>query len=461
VVRYEHANPGDLVHIDTKKLGRIERMSHRVTGNRRDTAVGGGWEFLFVAVDDNSRIAFTDLYPDERKPSAIQFVENTLAYFGSLGVRIRAVLTDNGPAFRSKAFRHACARLGLKQRFTRAYRPQTQRQGRALHPIGAAGMGIRGRLQPLIRARADARTLATSLAKSDYVRNLLWKHKDKGGFEAALEELQTAFAGGDKAKKPELDVLQSAMAAMFQDMNAGFFAYQDWEFTNDRQRMLRGFLPKFDAIFTLNQDVLVEHHYVSMDVSLLSDGRWRGSQLPGMQPIQNDEDGRFRWSRWNWHPLPKDKFVVDPRTQPLYKLHGSSNWTGDQGGPLLIIGGNKAHAIESHQVLAWYFEEFRRWLSERQPKLMVIGYSFRDEHINDAIVEAVQKHGLKLFLIDPAGTDLVKPLNPSYGGAVHGKPTELEEAFKCAIIGASRRPLREIFHEDHTVEFNKVQRFFK
>jgi transposase InsO family protein len=125
VVRYEHEKPGDLVHIDTKKLGRIERMSHRITGNRRDTAAGAGWEYLFVAIDDHSRIGFTDLYPDERKASAIQFLENTVAYFRSLGVRLRAVLTDNGSAFRSKAFRRACARLGLKQRFTRAYRPQT------------------------------------------------------------------------------------------------------------------------------------------------------------------------------------------------------------------------------------------------------------------------------------------------------------------------------------------------
>jgi transposase InsO family protein len=124
VVRYEHENPGDLVHIDTKKLGRIERMGKRIAGSSR-TSVRAGWEYLFVAVDDHSRIGFTDLYPDERKPSAIQFLENTVAYFRSLGVRPRAVLTDNGSAFRSKAFRQACVRLGLKQRFTRAYRPQT------------------------------------------------------------------------------------------------------------------------------------------------------------------------------------------------------------------------------------------------------------------------------------------------------------------------------------------------
>ena len=125
IMRYEHERPGDLLHIDTKKLGRIERMSHRITGNRRDSVDGAGWEFLFVAVDDHARISFTDLYPDERHDSAVQFLQNTVAYFRSLGVRLKRVLTDNGSAFRSKAFSVACQRLGLKHSFTRPYRPQT------------------------------------------------------------------------------------------------------------------------------------------------------------------------------------------------------------------------------------------------------------------------------------------------------------------------------------------------
>ena len=125
IVRYEHEHPGDLVHIDIKKLGRIEGVGHRITGNPRDCSRGAGWEFLFVAVDDHSRVSFTDLYPDERKGSAMQFLENTIAYLRSLGVSVRGILTDNGSAFRSKQFRQTCARLGLKHRFTRAYRPQT------------------------------------------------------------------------------------------------------------------------------------------------------------------------------------------------------------------------------------------------------------------------------------------------------------------------------------------------
>jgi len=125
VVRYEHERPGDLIHIDTKKLGRIHRPGHRVTGDRSSRRDGTGWEFLFVAVDDHARIGFTDVYPDECAGSAVQFLRNTAAYFRSLGVTVRRVLTDNGGTFRSKDFATACERLGIKHRFTRAYRPQT------------------------------------------------------------------------------------------------------------------------------------------------------------------------------------------------------------------------------------------------------------------------------------------------------------------------------------------------
>jgi transposase InsO family protein len=125
VQRYEHAAPGDMLHIDTKKLGRIERRSHRVTGNRRDSVEGAGWEMLFVAIDDHARIAFTQMHPDERFPSAVAFLRAAVAYYRGLGISIQRLLTDNGSAFRSTAFRAACVELGIRQKFTRAYRPQT------------------------------------------------------------------------------------------------------------------------------------------------------------------------------------------------------------------------------------------------------------------------------------------------------------------------------------------------
>ncbi len=125
VVRYEHGAPGDMLHIDTKKLGRIVRPSHRVTGNRRDSVDGAGWETLFVAIDDHARIAFTDMHPDEKVPQAVQFLRNAVDYYASLGVKIRRLLTDNGAAFRSRDFARVCIELGIQHKFTRPYRPQT------------------------------------------------------------------------------------------------------------------------------------------------------------------------------------------------------------------------------------------------------------------------------------------------------------------------------------------------
>ena len=124
-VRYEHEYPGDLLHIDTKKLGRIVRMGHRITGDPRDRVDGAGWEFLFVAVDDHARIGFTQIHPDECQDSAVAFLGASHAYFAGLGVTLRRVLTDNGSAFRSKAFAAACRKLRIKHSFTRPYRPQT------------------------------------------------------------------------------------------------------------------------------------------------------------------------------------------------------------------------------------------------------------------------------------------------------------------------------------------------
>ena len=124
VVRYEHERPGDLIHIDTKKLGRIVRMGKRIPGSSHNP-IKAGWEYLFVAIDDHARIGFTDMYPDETKASAAQFLRNTVAYFHSLGVKPKRILTDNGSYFRSKLFAATCRALKLKHSFTRPYRPQT------------------------------------------------------------------------------------------------------------------------------------------------------------------------------------------------------------------------------------------------------------------------------------------------------------------------------------------------
>jgi transposase InsO family protein len=125
VQRYERESTGELLHIDIKKLGRIERAGHRITGTREGRVQGAGWEFLFVAVDDHSRIAFTQMYPDERKESAASFLQAAVAYYARLGVRVQRLITDNGASFHSKPFVQACRDLSISQKFTRSYRPQT------------------------------------------------------------------------------------------------------------------------------------------------------------------------------------------------------------------------------------------------------------------------------------------------------------------------------------------------
>ena len=125
IVRYQRDRPGDLIHLDVKKLGRIGGVGHRITGDRRGQKKGIGWEFLHVCVDDASRLAYTEILPDERKESAVAFLERAIAWFASLGVTVERVMTDNGSAYRSHAFRKACEAAHLKHKRTKPYTPRT------------------------------------------------------------------------------------------------------------------------------------------------------------------------------------------------------------------------------------------------------------------------------------------------------------------------------------------------
>jgi transposase InsO family protein len=123
--RYEKARPGELVHIDVKKLVRIERAGHRVTGNRRGSRKGIGWEYVHVCVDDATRLAYVEVLPDEKAVTAAGFLRRAVAHYAAYGIRVRKVLTDNGPAYISIVHKLACATLGLKHGRTRPYRPRT------------------------------------------------------------------------------------------------------------------------------------------------------------------------------------------------------------------------------------------------------------------------------------------------------------------------------------------------
>jgi transposase InsO family protein len=132
--RYERRHPGELVHVDVKKLGRILVAGHRVTGVRRGMPLksngsGGrgiaGWEFVHVMVDDHSRLAYVEVLEDERGQTAVGFLRRASAWFGEHGVRIRRVMSDNGSCYRWAGFRAACRELDMRHITTRPYRPRT------------------------------------------------------------------------------------------------------------------------------------------------------------------------------------------------------------------------------------------------------------------------------------------------------------------------------------------------
>jgi len=125
VVRYERARPGELLHLDVKKLGRFRRVGHRITGDRQRGHARGGWEFAHVGIDDHSRVAFVELLADERAETSAAFLRRVVRWFRKQGVRVERVITDNGGGYVSREFRRVCAELGIRHLRTRPYRPET------------------------------------------------------------------------------------------------------------------------------------------------------------------------------------------------------------------------------------------------------------------------------------------------------------------------------------------------
>lgn len=166
--RYERESPGEIIHLDIKKLGRFEKPGHRVTGDRtgqsnpRGRKKGGyGWEYVHVAIDDHSRLSFCQIHPDETADSAIVHLKAAIAYYQSLGVRVTGIMTDNGACYTSKAFTDACKQLEIKHLRTKPYTPQTN--GKAERFI-----------QTALREWAYARPYQTSDQRAKYLP--LWLH---------------------------------------------------------------------------------------------------------------------------------------------------------------------------------------------------------------------------------------------------------------------------------------------
>ena len=125
--RYERAAPGEIIHIDIKKLGKFNRIGHRITGDRtgQSNARGIGWEYVHLAIDDHSRLAYSEILPDEKRASCLGFLFNALRFFRSFGVKVQRVMTDNGVAFRSFRYAKALRLLRIKHLRTKPYTPKT------------------------------------------------------------------------------------------------------------------------------------------------------------------------------------------------------------------------------------------------------------------------------------------------------------------------------------------------
>ena len=178
VRRYERDRPGELIHIDIKKLGKFNRVGHRITGDRtgQSNSRGVGWEFVHVCIDDASRVAFSRVMKTERKGCAIAFLKAAVAYYKSLGITVERVMTDNGSCYKSFAFRRACKRLGLRHIRTRPYTPRTN---------GKAERFIQTALREWAYARAYDTSRQRAAELPYWMHRYNW-HRPHGGIDGNI-----------------------------------------------------------------------------------------------------------------------------------------------------------------------------------------------------------------------------------------------------------------------------------
>jgi hypothetical protein len=292
----------------------------------------------------------------------------------------------------------------------------------------------------------------------DDLRSVLWRdHQAHLGFEDMLAKLQREYETEWTAQREQnLRNLTSAVQRMFGSMALAFSQTPFETQHNDARLGIINFLANFDAIFTLNQDTLLEQQYIpqaGQDVfpqSLQLPG-YIAAYRPGIVRAFDDSSYGSLADRIELYSAD-GSFTQLPRLQPYIKLHGSIDIKQSDREMMLVIGGNKAASIAQQPLLKWYHEIFEDRLRSPEARLMIIGYSFGDAHINQMIFTGIET-GLKIFIIDPLGVDVMgsnpsHPINPGF-------------PIRNAIIGASRRPLLNTLSGRDVVELGKLNRFFR
>lgn len=311
----------------------------------------------------------------------------------------------------------------------------------------------------LAREVTDRLLDCPEIVASKYLQSLLLDPKDGGSFEIALGRVQSDAENDshNETKQLHKNALQKAIERVFGSMNKNLLSHRSFEFSDSLKMSLRRMLLRFDAIFTLNQDLLLEHRYMHSFATLPEGpfGRWAGVLMPGLDIGEGNLDrylvedaGRARFVLTD-----KEQFRIVPGHQPYFKLHGSTNWRKSDSmrprgidEPLMVLGANKEREIGVHPILSWYAEQFQVYLSKPNTRLMIIGCSFGDEHINRAIARAVENSGLRLFIVDPKVDEVFK------------EGSNLNAMFGKALVDTSSRSLEVIFGSDES-EYQKLMSF--
>jgi hypothetical protein len=280
------------------------------------------------------------------------------------------------------------------------------------------------------------------------IHSLLWRNRRN--FEDALAQLQYNFRHNSQANREPLLLMQHALLRVFERINR-IFRNQDFELhqerlTVDRNRTVVEFLAKFDAIFTLNQDLLLEIHYLDHVRNQTTNRRWNGNSMPGMQPTGGVDSGApFSGRIWT----PKGDYTIPQNTQPYFKLHGSTNWK-DTGAneDIMIMGGGKDGAIQANPVLKLLQEFFTAYVRHGKTRVTVIGYGFGDAHINAILKDSIENHGLLMYVIDPRGANIAYDMRGFGRNQIGPAVTEFEEWFQKGLYSASIIPFRRLLIDE-------------
>lgn len=288
------------------------------------------------------------------------------------------------------------------------------------------------------------------LSRLGHDRETYQRLRRSGNFEDTLAELQAEVRSqGSADANARLQNFELAVQSTFAEMNSVFAAFSGWGLSNDVADSIDAFLSRFDAIYTLNQDLLLELHY---RIQPIGSRRWAGISYPGMQLPRNWQNllpSEKLAEAWQ----PSDAVRTESNAQPIIKLHGSTNWRDPNGNRLMVMGGAKLQAIDRHPVLSEYLRLFTNQVCAGETKVMAIGYSFSDSHINDILRLAGREHGLRLHLVNPAGLSALRP--PREGLIPDRNPLD-----EIPLMGITVRTLREAFSGEKLSQ-KSLMRFFE